>query len=443
MLDNSSRMPIDEDTAARFMTYRPGHFHAALVYRKMYSEASPRVDIYGPLDDDLLDHLAHLTRFNTREEAPTNWHVNVHTGPDALERMLDERPGNAVVIAGRNRQKIDFMPAMIESGLHILVDKPAITEPEDFARFEEALRVAASENLVVHDMMTRRHEVPTRVQRALVNDPDVLGSPLPRSAEEPAVYLKTLHHLAKMVDGEPNRRPIWYFDIREQGEGLADVSVHLVDQMLWTMFPGSAIDYRSDVEMLSAERWPTQLTLEQFARVTGESEFPAYLDRWVEDGVLDYYCNGTLEYAVRNIRARHDVGWEYEAEEYGDQHRAIYRGEKSEVQLRQEPDTEGHAEVFVVPREASIGELRTVVRERLGALEDRWPGLDVEEQEGRLHVAIPDRHRASHEAHFNRLAERFVSLVENPGELPDWERSQLVAKYYITTRGVERSRAMD
>ena len=93
---------------------------------------------------------------------------------------------------------------MIDSGLHILVDKPAITEPGDFARFEEALREAAADELVVHDMMTRRHEVPTRVQRALVNDADVLGSPLSRSAEEPAVYLKTLHHLAKMVDGEPN-----------------------------------------------------------------------------------------------------------------------------------------------------------------------------------------------------------------------------------------------
>ena len=211
--------------------------------------------------------------------------------------------------------------------------------------------------------------------------------------------------------------------------------------MLWTMFPGSSIDYRSDVEMLSAKRWPTQLTLEQFARVTGESEFPAFLDRWIKESVLDYYCNGMLEYTVRDIRARHDVGWEYEAKEYGDQHRAIYRGERAEVQLRQEPETEGHSEVFVVPRQASMGELKSAVQERLGALEDRWPGLGVDEQEGRLHVVIPDRHRASHEAHFNRLADRFVGLVKNPGELPDWERSQLIAKYFITTRAVEGSRA--
>ncbi len=379
MLDENNTSRHREDSAVHFMTYRPGHFHAALVYRKMYDDASPRVDIYGPLDQDLLDHLTHLTRFNERAETPTDWRVDVHTGPDALERMLDDRPGNAVVIAGRNRQKIDFLPGMIDNGLHILVDKPAITEPEDFPRFEEALMEAASEDLVVHDMMTRRHEVPTRVQRALVNDPDVLGSPLRRSAEEPAVDLETLHHLAKMVDGEPNRRPTWYFDIREQGEGLADVSVHLVDQTLWTMFPGSPIDYRSDIEMLSAERWPTQLTVEQFERVTGESEFPAFLDRWVENGILDYYCNGTLEYAVRDIRARHDVGWAYEAETYGDQHRAIYRGEKSEVQLRQEPETAGQSEVFVVPREAAIGDLKAAVETKLRALEDRWPGLRVDE----------------------------------------------------------------
>jgi predicted dehydrogenase len=243
-----------------------------------------------------------------------------------------------------------------------------------------------------------------------------------------------------MVDGEPNRRPTWYFDIREQGEGLADVSVHLVDQMLWTMFPGFPIDYRSDVEMLSARRWPTRLTLEQFTRVTGESEFPEFLDRWVENGELSYYCNGQLEYAVRDIRARHDVGWEYEAEAYGDEHRAIYRGDRSEVQLRQEPETRGRSELYIVPRDASIGDLKETVQKRLHTLDESWSGVRVEELDGRLHVAIPDGHRVSHEAHFNRLAERFVSLVKNPAELPSWERSQLAAKYYITTRAVKRSR---
>src|SRR6266581_9081868 len=87
-----------------FMTLDPGHFHAALVQKEMYPGVSKKVDVYAPLGNDLIDHLARVGRFNTRKESPTAWELEVHTGPDFLERMCRERQGNAVVVSGRNRE---------------------------------------------------------------------------------------------------------------------------------------------------------------------------------------------------------------------------------------------------------------------------------------------------------------------------------------------------
>src|SRR2546429_7732288 len=78
-------------TEIRFMTLDPGHFHAALVQKEMYPGVSSKVDVYAPLGSDLIDHLARVSRFNTRKENPTAWELEVHTGRDFLERMCRER----------------------------------------------------------------------------------------------------------------------------------------------------------------------------------------------------------------------------------------------------------------------------------------------------------------------------------------------------------------
>ncbi|MFQ8805711.1 MAG: putative oxidoreductase C-terminal domain-containing protein [Alistipes indistinctus] len=34
-------------------------------------------------------------------------------------------------------------------------------------------------------------------------------------------------------------RPAWYYDVTQQGEGIADVTTHLIDLAAWKCFPGS------------------------------------------------------------------------------------------------------------------------------------------------------------------------------------------------------------
>src|SRR5947209_5455235 len=95
------------ENPVRWITLDPGHFHAALVQKEMYPGVAPQVHVYAPLGPDLLAHLQRIAGFNARKEGPTAWELEVHAGGDYLGRLLGERPGNVVVLSGRNRRKID------------------------------------------------------------------------------------------------------------------------------------------------------------------------------------------------------------------------------------------------------------------------------------------------------------------------------------------------
>ena len=189
--------------------------------------------------------------------------------------MLRERPGNVVVLSGRNRPKIDRIAASVDAGLHVLADKPWILEVGRPAEARQRPGRGRCEGLVAYDIMTERFEITSMLQRALVNDPAVFGDDRARAPKRiRRVYMESVHHLMKVVAGAPNIRPAWFFDTDEQGEGLNDIGTHLVDLVQWTLFPEQAIDYRADVQVLAAQRWPTTIPEAEFRRVTGEPRFP-------------------------------------------------------------------------------------------------------------------------------------------------------------------------
>src|SRR5260370_30873900 len=99
---------------ARLMVVDPGHFHAALVQKEMYSWLDKRISVYAPLGPDVIDYLNRIGGFNRRKENPTLWEVELHTGPDFFERVLRERPGNVVILPRRNAPKIERMRASVE-----------------------------------------------------------------------------------------------------------------------------------------------------------------------------------------------------------------------------------------------------------------------------------------------------------------------------------------
>ncbi len=354
----------------RLMTVDPGHFHAALVQKEMYPGVAPRVDVYAPLGNDLYEHLKRIDSFNRRPESPTAWDTEVHASPDFFERMLRERPGNVVILSGRNRGKIDRILASVQGGLNVLADKPWILTSEDLPKIEHALAEADQRKLVAYDIMTERFEITTILQRALVDDPAVFGEIVKGSEADPGVYMESVHNLMKVVAGAPNIRPAWFFDTAEQGEGFNDIGTHLVDLVQWTLFPDQAIDYRSDIKVLSAQRWPTMIPEADFRRVTGEPRFPQNLTPAVKDGKLEYYCNTLVAYALRGVHTKLNVVWDWEAPAGSDTHFAFYKGTRARIEVRQTRADRFRPELYVIPVDpAAKATLASAVRAHLTALQ--------------------------------------------------------------------------
>ena len=414
----------------------PGHFHATLVQQEMYPGLSPLVRVHAPLGPDLIDYLSRIARYNRRPQAATDWRLDVHAGPDFLDRMRHEPPGGIAIFSGRNRGKIERIIAALETGLHVLADKPAIIEPADLPRLDTALALAQERGLVLADMMTGRHNTLLRLLQALRSDPEVFGDPVPGTRDEPGVLLSGVHYLRKVVAGLPNPRPAWYFDVTQQGEGLADTGVHLVDRVHETLFPEQPLDWQHDIDILEASRWPTLVSLAQFRELTGESGWPDDLAPWIRGDVLEYFCNGRVDYRVRGNHVRLEVRWDWQAEQGDDTHHALYRGTSCRLAVRQGPAERFRPELYVLP-DSDIG---TALQRRIAALQPSYPGIAVEALGSEWRIAIPDALRIGHDAAFAAFTRRFLAYVADPASLPARERSNLLAKYRVTTGAVALSR---
>ena len=424
------------------VTLDPGHFHAALPHRQSYPNVDERVQIYAPLGTDLLEHLKLISRFNSRPEDPTNWRLDVHTGADYLERFQKEKAGNVVVISGRNRGKIDYVNTAVTAGFNALVDKPWVLRSEDLPKLKATLDLAEKKGRIAYDMMTERFEITTILQKEMVGDPAVFGTPDPGSPEKPGVYMESVHHLRKVVAGAPNIRPAWFFDKEQQGEGLNDIGTHLVDLVPWTLFPGQGMDADKDIRILSAQRWPTIIPKANFLSLTGEKDFPAFLLKDVKNDALEYFCNSLVTYTLKGVHTKLNIIWDWEAPPGGrDTHFAVYRGSKARVEVRQGKAEKLRPETYVVPNDpAAKPALLAAVRAHLATLQSKYPGLDVEDKGSELLLKIPDSLRTTHEEHFGQVAKTFFGYLADPKSVPKWEKAHMLAKYYVTTKGTDLSR---
>jgi predicted dehydrogenase len=408
----------------------PGHFHAALAQKEMYDNVAERVHVYAPVGPDLVDYLTRIARFNNRGEAPTIWQLEVHAGADFLERMANDRPGDVAIFAGRNNEKIGMIGKAIEAGLHVLADKPMIIRRADLSALAAVLDKAAAKGLAVLDMMGGRQEITRSLTRLLHADADIFGEQIAGSPAEPGVAMTSVHHLMKMVAGHPNPRPPWYFDIRQQGDALADIGTHLVDRVHGTLFPDEALDWRADIAIGAVRRRPTMMNLAQFRQVTGEMDWPGYLAEAVSGGTLAYQCNTQLDYTVRGIHVGLDTVWDWlEPLGGGDTHTEIWRGTRARIELRHGPDEDWKPQLYVVPL-ANIG---AALERRVSDLATTHAGLGLEKHGAEWKIVIPDALRIGHDAHFRELTKGFLAHVENPGSLPAWEKPNLLAKYFVTT----------
>lgn len=424
------------------MTADPGHFHAALVQKNMYPQVNPTVYVYAPKGTDVQDHLALINGYNTRAENPTAWKTVTYDGPDFLKKALAEKKGNVVVLSGNNCKKIDYIKTFVDAGVNVYADKPMCIDKAGFERLKEAFASAQKNDVLLYDIMTERFEITTMLQKELSQTPAIFGQLKKGSLDDPSIVKESVHHFFKTVSGNPIKRPGWFFDTTQQGEGIVDVTTHLVDLVQWEAFPEQIIDCTADIKLVAAKRWPTLLTKEQFQLATQLLDFPDALKATLNaDGTLPCYANGEINYTLKGVSVKVGVQWNYQAPEgAGDTHYSIMKGTLANIIIRQGKEQNYTPELYVEPAEGvSADTLNAAIYTTVLSLQKKFPGVMMQRQGDQWHIAIPARYRVGHEAHFTQVTENYLRFLKE-GKLPEWEVPNMIAKYYTTTSALEMAK---
>ncbi len=424
----------------KLMTLDPGHFHASLIQKSMYDQVDSVVYVYAPKGDEVTEHLKKISQFNTASECPTNWEEKVYRGPDYLEKMIEEKPGNVMVVAGNNAKKTRYIHSAIKSGINVFADKPMVINPEEYPLLKEAFEIAEQKGLLLYDIMTERFEITTLLQKELSQMSEIFGEMEKGSVEDPAISKESVHHFSKYVAGNPLKRPPWFFDIEQEGAGIVDVSTHLVDLILWECFPEQGIS-QNEVQVINAKRWSTKLTPENFQQITGLSAYPDYLIKDVgQDSAVDVFSNGEFVFTTRGIYGKVSVIWNFQApEDAKDTHFSIMRGSTANLVIRQEQEQQFISTLYVEPNSNVDKDLyESTLGEAIQKLSEQYPGLSKKLTPSGWEIIIPKEYRVGHEAHFRQVTEKYLQYLID-GKLPEWEVSNMLAKYYITMEAYKKS----
>jgi len=435
---NSSSV-TEKDDSVRLITLDPGHFHSALLQKSMYDGVSPVVYVYAPDGQDVKAHLKLVDSYNTRAENPTSWQEKVYTGPDYLEKMLKDKAGNVVVLAGNNQKKIDYIGRSVGAGLNVLADKPMAIDKQGFDKLVDAFATANKNKVLLYDVMTERYEINTILQKEFTQL-TAFGTLEKGSPENPAVTKESIHHFFKIVSGVPTVRPAWFFDVKQQGEGIVDVTTHLVDLVQWETFPDQILDYKKDIQIISAKRWATKLTAAQFEQVTQQKEYPPYLSSDVKDKLLSVYSNGEINYSLKGVHAKISVTWNFQAPDgTGDTHFSTMRGTKASVIIRQGKEQQYKPVLYIEPAaKTDLVSFETALKNDLKTIQAKYPGVELKKNEKGWEVIVPEKYKLGHEDHFAQVTRNYLQYLKD-GKLPEWEVPNMIAKYYTTTQAREKA----
>jgi len=429
-LASCSPSPPPEPT---FMIADPGHFHAALVLKTMYAGVNPRVYLYAPEGPELADFTGRVNGYLKRTEDPVKWQISPFTGPGYFDKMITDKPGNILILAGNNGKKTDYILKAVQNGINVFSDKPMAINSEGFEKLKKAFEEAKKNGVLLYDIMTERFEISSILQKELSHLPAVFGELQKGTPDDPAVTKESVHHFFKYVSGTKLTRPPWFFDVAQEGEGIVDVTTHLIDLVQWACFPEQIIDYHNDIKITSARHWSTGISPEQFHQVTGLSDYPNYLLPDVNtDSILQVLSNGEINYQLNGINVRVSVTWNYQPPEGGgDTHYSVMKGSLARLEIRQGPEQKFKPELYVFPA-ANDPAFLTALKEAVSTLAQKFTGITVEEMGNGYHLLIPDALRIGHEAHFAQVTQNFLNYL-NKGSLPDWEVPNMLAKYWLTT----------
>ncbi len=414
----------------RIIQLEPTHGHAAAAQGEHLNGVDADVYVYAPDKDAVAPYLEQINSFNTRKENPTRWREVTYFGNDYLQKMAEEKKGNVVVLAGNNRLKIDYIEQSVNAGMNVFSDKPMVINPAGFDRLKTVYRLATEKGLLLFDMMTERYTLINRIQKSLMQDTLLFGHLLKGTADHPSVMESSVHHYYR---GGKGSRPAWFFDVLQQGEGIVDVTTHLIDLSFWKSFPDESINYQNDVKVISAKHWPVTIKRRQFSAATSLKEIPSSLSPYMKDSTLEVYANGSITYQVKGVYNCVNVEWRPATPPGGNDLRNAYaEGTKSSILIQQ--DFGQNSPKLCVQKRENVSEtdFRTALMAAIALLQNEYPGLSFSGEGKTVQIIIPSELKNSHDPTFKV----FVGYLINK-DMPKWEVPNTLAKYYITTTAFE------
>lgn len=427
------------DGEIKLITVAPGHFHAALLQKSALKQLNNHVQVYAPKGVELNAHLSLIKSYNTRSDNPTSWNEEVYEGDDFFEKMLHEKKGNVVVLAGNNKLKTNYILRSVEHKINVLADKPMAIDGKSFEELKDAFKIAEKKKVMLYDIMTERYDLINIVNRLLMQDTDLFGQLQSGTSEDPAVKVESVHHFFKTVSGQPLVRPAWYYDVEQQGEGIVDVTTHLIDLIHWKCFPDIALDYRKDIRMTQAKHWPTVISKANFSKSTLLNDFPDFMMKYVKDSSIYVNANGSINYAVKGVNVGIKVYWNFEAPKgTDDTYSSVIKGTKATLLILQGAE-QGYKSKLYIRKEDAVDQADFMIILKRAVSKLPYPVSLKEAENGMIELDLSQNLKEGHEAHFSHVAEKYFGYLVS-GKMPEWEISDMLAKYYITTTALEMAR---
>ncbi|MGV8093267.1 MAG: putative oxidoreductase C-terminal domain-containing protein [Mangrovibacterium sp.] len=418
------------DGEVKIIQLDPAHSHAAAAQAEHLSRIDTNVYVYTPEKEGIKPYFNQIRSFNSRKDNPTKWNEVVYSGPDYLEKMVQEKKGNVVVLAGNNRIKIDYIEHSINAGLNVFSDKPMVINKAGFERLKTAYRIAAEKGVLLFDMMTERYNLMNRVQKSLMQDTVLFGRLQHGTPEYPAVFESSVHHFYR---GGKGSRPAWFFDVRQQGEGIVDVTTHLIDLTFWKSFPDQIIDYTRDIKVLSAKHRPVSITQTDFSKAASLPAIPESLAAYTKDTILTVFANGSINYQVKGVYAAVQVEWNIKPPKGGSDLRNAYaEGTKARLVISQEYGQQRPKLYIQNTKKVSDIDFQQNLEKTIARLQSVYPGISLSKGPESTEIVLPQNLKTQRDPTFRVFLNYLVKR-----DMPEWEVPNTLAKYFITTSALE------
>ncbi len=129
--------------------------------------------------------------------------------------LLDDGAVDAAALAPVNSAKGEMAAACLDAGVHVLLDKPAVTTHHDLDRLEAAAQGSAALSCA----LTLRFDGPYLAAKRAIEAGEI-GRVVSSASQRP-------HKCG------PQQRPAWFFDRAHNGGALLDLCIHDIDAVRW------------------------------------------------------------------------------------------------------------------------------------------------------------------------------------------------------------------